>query len=258
MHHFFVPPEAIDYPGKTVLFSDENAHHISRSLRLTVGDVVSVSDGQCKYGCRLDAFSADKVSGTLLDPMPSTESSCHITLFQALPKQDKMDTIIQKAVEIGVSEIIPVETAFCIMKIKRDDIEKKQIRHQKIALEAAKQCGRVIVPRVLPALPCFDDAAGQADAFDLAVFCYECEEQRTLSGILKDFKNKQAGNEHRPRIAVFVGSEGGFSTEEAKRAREAGFLPCSLGPRILRTETASGFVLSCICYEFELDGQPSR
>ena len=170
-------------------------------------------------------------------------------LFQALPKGDKLDTVIQKAVECGVAAIIPFESSRCIMRAKPETEERKTQRRARIAEEAAKQSRRGLIPEVMPTVTDYAAVLRQAAACDLALFCYEGEGPRSLRTVLDGFV-PPAGRV--PTVAIVIGSEGGFSPEEADAASDAGLCLCGLGRRILRTETASGFVLSCLAYRFEL------
>ena len=159
-------------------------------------------------------------------------------------KGDKFDTVVQKAVECGVTKIIPFITDRCVVRLDKKGASKKAERWQRIALEAAKQCGRSIIPEI-GELMTFKEAIADASNADIPLFCYEAERGYTLSSALAD------APEH-PAISIVIGSEGGFSIAEAEYAEARGMKSVGLGKRILRTETASSFVLACISYEFEL------
>lgn len=246
MPRFFVRSSQIENGVITILGDD--AHHISRSLRMAKGEEITVSDMQSnEYRCRLEAFLPDRVLATVLETRKGdTEPPFELVLFQALPKGDKLDTVIQKAVECGASEIVPFESERCIVHIKKEAEAHKTERRQRIATEAAKQSGRGILPEVLPSMS-FDEMLNAAKAADLTLFCYEGDGTvpigRLLSGVTPETVR---------RIAVIIGSEGGFSLSEAAKARAAGFLPTGLGKRILRTETAATFALAAICAVTEL------
>jgi 16S rRNA (uracil1498-N3)-methyltransferase len=165
-----------------------------------------------------------------------------------LPKGDKLDFIIQKSVECGVFDITPFESSNCVVKIKNDSEGKKADRRNKIALEAAKQCGRGIIPQVNAAVP-FDQMVKSAQMSDIVLFCYEGEGTVPLKRALSQLRNKKTIND----ISIIIGSEGGFTPSEAQRAADLGFNCIGLGKRILRAETAAIMALSCIVYEFELD-----
>ena len=248
MAHFFVDPAAVC--GGRVTLTGENAHHAAYALRLAVGDTVTVSDQRQVYVCRLKHFSEGEVAAEILETgsMQGEPPYC-ARLFQALPKGDKLDTVIQKAVECGVSEIVPFESSRCIMRSKPETELRKTQRRMRIAEEAAKQCRRSVIPTVCPTVTDFASVLRQAAASDLALFCYEGMGTKSLRAVL-DSVDPPAGRVL--SVAIVVGSEGGFSPEEAREAADAGLCLCGLGTRILRTETASGFVLGCLSYRFEL------
>ncbi len=246
MPRFFVKDEQIS-DGKISVMG-EDAHHIARSLRMAVGDEVTVCDTRGnEYLCKIDEFYEDKE--IVLEIKSKNESTnepkSFIRLFQALPKGDKLDIIIQKAVECGACEIIPFSSDRCVVKVKSDNEERKTERRQRIAAEAAKQCGRSILPKVRETVT-FDQAVSLAKDDDLCLFCYEGGGE-PLGKILKSFNGELP-----KRISFFVGSEGGFSPAEAEKAKKMQMQMTGLGNRILRTETASGFVLACISLESEL------
>ncbi|MBR6781847.1 MAG: 16S rRNA (uracil(1498)-N(3))-methyltransferase [Clostridia bacterium] len=253
MPRFFVAPS--DVSGDTVTLTGENAHHASYSLRLAPGDRIRVCDQRTAYLCEMVSFNGEIATARILSADPiDTEPPFTARLYQALPKGDKLDTVIQKAVECGVTEIIPFESSRCIVRAKPEAETRKTERRCRIAEEAAKQCGRGVIPTVRPTVT-FAEALRAAGKADLALFCYEGQDVTPLPVILEmaDPVLETARREgRRPEIAIFVGSEGGFSPEEAAAAREAGFAMTGLGKRILRTETASGFVLSCLIYALEL------
>ena len=250
MPRFFVRAEQIENETVTVLGDD--AHHISRSLRMAVGERITVSDMQCyEYECELTEFLPDRVLAQVIEKKKcDTEPPYVATVLQALPKGDKLDSVIQKAVECGASEIQTFESERCIAKAKGENEDKRVERRQRIALEAAKQSGRGIVPAVLPTVS-FAAALDAADRCDLPLFCYEGDGTEALPQVLGRFRETLA-KDALPKIALMVGSEGGFSLNEAQRAKERGWIPVNLGKRILRTETAASFVLSCLVYELEL------
>lgn len=248
MPHFFVPASAVN--GSSLTLTGENAHHAAYALRLAVGDEITVSDQAQVYTCVLTRFSDGAVEADIRAVASAeAEPPYRVLLFQALPKGDKLDTVIQKAVECGVSEIIPFESSRCIMRSKPEAEERKTQRRARIAEEAAKQCRRGVIPSVRPTVTDLAAVWREAANCDLALFCYEGEGTQSLRTLLEDFTPPEG---RVPTVAIVIGSEGGFSPEEAMAAREAGLSLCGLGRRILRTETASGFVLSCLSYRFEL------
>lgn len=250
MPRFFVRTEQIE--NETVVLLGDDAHHVSRSLRMAVGERITVSDMQrCEYECELVEFLPDRVIARVIEKRKcNTEPPYVATVLQALPKGDKLDSVIQKAVECGASEIVTFESERCIVKVKGENEDKRVERRQRIALEAAKQSGRGIVPTVFSTVS-FTSALDVIDQCDLALFCYEGDGTEGLPQALRHFRKNFSEN-HLPKIALMVGSEGGFSVSEANRAKARGWIPVNLGKRILRTETAASFVLSCLVYEFEL------
>lgn len=264
MPRFFVKQEQIT--GDRVVLCGEDAHHIARSLRMAAGEHITVCgpDGT-EYDCLLRRFDGDtQIDADILSRRPSAaEPPFRAVLYQALPKGDKLDEIIQKAVECGVCRIVPFESEHCVARVKPETEEKKRQRRCRIALEAAKQCGRGVIPEVGETCS-FSDVLSQAA--DLAIFCYEDEDERSLRDILTEFagvcaEKRKTGETDKmdkpdkpdmPVIALMVGSEGGFSPAEAEAARQAGWRAVSLGKRVLRTETAGIFALSCLVYALEL------
>lgn len=251
MPRFFVTKDQIE-DGKVTILGDD-AHHISRSLRMAAGESITVSDMQKReYECRLCEFLPDRVVAKIESERQSdTEPPFTATLYQALPKGDKLDSVIQKSVECGISKIVTFNSERCIAKENVPEPKKLQ-RRARISLEAAKQSGRGIIPEVAATVS-FKEAIKSAAEADIAIFCYEGDETRSLRGFLSEKKAEilARGNTH-PTISIVIGSEGGFSLSEVEYAKDAGLVPIGLGKRILRTETASSFTLGCLVYEFEL------
>ena len=251
MPRFFVRQEQIK-DGFVTLLGDD-AHHVSRSLRMAAGERITVCDMQKKeYECELTEFLSDSVRARILSTREGdTEPPYFARVFQALPKGDKLDSIIQKAVECGACELVTFESERCIARVKDGAEEKKLERRQRIALEAAKQSGRGTLPKVLATVDFNEAIRRAAKESDIALFCYEGDGTLPLPSVLKEYKAQEKAKPN-PVISVVVGSEGGFSQAEAQKAREAGLRLVGLGKRILRTETAASFVLSCLVYEWEL------
>lgn len=251
MPRFFVSEDQIS-EGTVTLVGDD-AHHIARSLRMAAGEYITVCDPNAiEYECRLISFEQDKrVNAEIVSSAPcATEPPYRAFLYQALPKGEKFDLIIQKAVECGVYEIVPFQSSRCIAKAKAEGEAEKTKRRCRIAAEAAKQSGRGRMPAVKPTVS-FDAMLELAvSQCDLCLFCYEGEQTATLASLLQSPEITQI--QGTPRIGIVVGSEGGFSPEEATQASDAGMHLTGLGKRILRTETAAPFVLSCLVYRFEM------
>lgn len=227
--------------------SGEDAKHISFSLRMRRGEHLTVCDGAgMEYNCVISAMDGQTVTAEIIEQRLSvTEPPFCIRLYQSVPKGDKFEYIVQKAVELGVCEIVPVYSARCIVKPDSKSEEKRMLRLGRIAEEAAKQCGRGIIPRILPHMR-FADAVADCHGRE-AFLCYEDENSLSLKAFLASRPDGGFSS-----IGFFIGPEGGYAPEEVALARTLGIPSVGLGTRILRSETASGFVLSCLSYAFEL------
>ena len=237
MYHFFAPAE--NGESGTIHITGADRNHIVRVLRLTCGDRVSVSDGNDRdWLCEIASVNDEEVILTVLpDEREDTELPVSVSLFQGIPKGDKTETILQKCVELGLAEYVPVAMKRCVVKIDEKKKDARRERWQRIAESAAKQSGRRIIPAVGAVIP-FSDAVAGASGFDAVLVPYECAEDMAYT--------RQVLSEITPgsRIAVFIGPEGGFAPEEIESLREAGAKIITLGPRILRTETAGMTLLA--------------
>lgn len=244
MYQFFVEADQISIPDRRVIICGPDVNHIRNVLRMKIGEEISVSNGQDgkEYRCGIVAIDDDEVLCQLRFIKESAvELPCRIHLFQALPKGDKMEMIVQKAVELGVWEIIPVAAKRCVVKLDPKKAAAKTARWQGIAEAAAKQSKRAVVPDVTQ-VSSFSEAAERASGMDVRLIPYELAEdmsktRRLLEGI-------GPGQE----VALFIGPEGGFEESEIKLALDKGLEPITLGRRILRTETAGMTVLSWLVY----------
>ena len=236
MPRFFVdgPPE----DGMLVL-RGENAHHAGRVLRLRPGEAVTLCDGRgTDYDCTVETVEKDAVACRVQDSHPAdTEPKQRLTLYMALPKGDKMEFIVQKAVELGASEIVPYLSKNCVSR--PDKTDKKVERWRKIASEAAKQCGRGVLPVVSEVLP-VAEAFARAAQSETALFLYENENKTGLRDALAAGLGKT--------VSLMVGPEGGFTPAEAEAAKAAGLVSVPLGTRILRCETAPVAALAAVLY----------
>ena len=241
MPKYFTEPENIK-DGFIEIFYDE-AKHILNVMRMEIGDTLTICDGQSNdYLCRICETGKNCLKAKIEETTKSeSEPKTKITLYQGLPKSDKMELIIQKCVEIGVCRIVPVITERAAVKIEKGAKEdKKTERWQKIAESAAKQSGRGIIPAVERPMK-FKDAIEEAVKNGEAIIPYENEKDRGL----KEFvKNSKAEN-----IGIFIGPEGGFDTKEIEFAVENGVMSVTLGKRILRTETAGIVTSAIVLYE---------
>ena len=213
---------------------------------MAVGDTVTVSDGEgALYECTLSFIRDDRCECEIKEISQSlAESPVEITLFMAFPKGDKLEVVIQKAVELGARRIVPFESERCVKRPKAEKLDRQLARLNKIALEAAKQCGRGVIPIVMPPLS-YEQMLSEARKHDLALFCYEGSDTVSLKQVLCSLSEVKT-------VCAIVGSEGGFSEGEAEKACQNGLTAVNLGPRILRCETAPTYVLSALSYHFEL------
>ncbi|MBQ4561486.1 MAG: 16S rRNA (uracil(1498)-N(3))-methyltransferase [Clostridia bacterium] len=244
MPRFFVTPDAVGEGIITITGSDVN--HIKNVLRMQAGDRIEICDGRGNdYACVISSLDRDSVLLDIEKCIPSdTELERKIYLFQGLPKSDKMELIIQKAVELGVYEIVPTVTSRCIVKIDAKKEEKKTARWQQISESAAKQSGRGIIPAVKSPMA-FNDALKYATKLGTVLIPYEkAKGMAATKKIISELGKTDS-------IAVFIGPEGGFEEKEIELAEVAGAKAITLGKRILRTETAGLCILAVLMIESE-------
>ena len=244
MHHFFVSPNQIDDKYVTITGGDVN--HIKNVLRMKVDEELLISNGQDKdYYCKIEAISDDEIKALILDEeFEGTELPTELYLFQGLPKSDKMELIIQKAVELGVKEIIPVATKRCVVKLDDKKEASKIKRWQAISESAAKQSRRTIIPEISSVMS-FKEAINRAKDFELGIIPYENFKD------MKETKEVLCKVQKGIKIGIFIGPEGGFEESEVQCALDNGIHPISLGKRILRTETAGLAILSVLMFQLE-------
>ena len=245
MARFFVTKNDIN--DNIITISGTDAFHIARSLRMAVEDTLTICDEDgTEYFSKLTRIRDDECLAKIISQsVGTTESPVDITLYMAYPKGDKLETVVQKSVELGVSCIIPFESSRCIKRPAAEKLDKITDRLSKIAEEAAKQCGRSKLPKVSKMLK-FSELTSKFEVYDLVLFCYEGNGATSLKKTLNEYRKNNG------KIAVIIGSEGGFSKEEAETIISAGAKCVNLGPRILRCETAPDYCLSAISYHFEL------
>ena len=228
MHRFYVSQDQSD--GSVAILSPEDAHHAARVLRLRPGDKVELLIGGSRFQGEILSLSDENVSARILDALPSTEPALSVTLFQGIPKGEKMDWIVQKSVEIGVARIVPVVFSRCVVRLDHKDARKKQERWQKIAREAGKQSGRCVIPEVSLPLS-LDQLTAEIPSLDcVAVPWEECRSGGPLSFVEKHPSLSSLG--------IVIGPEGGIAGQEMDFLLDHGCEPLTLGKRILRTETA--------------------
>lgn len=241
MHRFFVDRSQIS--GEVVTISGEDLKHIKNVLRLKEGEEVSICDGEENdYVAVIDSIDSQEVMLSIVDSFKSKgEAPIKLKLYQGLPKGDKMELIVQKCTELGVSEIVPMATKRAVVKLSDEKkIAKKLERWQKIAEEAAKQSKRGRIPLV-DRLVTLKEAVSELGEDELALMLYESESENSLKKALRGYDGKT--------VSVFVGPEGGFEESEAEMLKAAGAKVVSLGNRILRTETAGLVASAVIMYE---------
>lgn len=244
MHHFFVTPSQVR--DGDIFVEGQDVNHLKNVLRMKPGEAVAVSDGDNrKYVCTVERYEEGAAVLRICEEQEAdTELPSRICLFQGLPKQDKMELIVQKAVELGVSEVVPVVTRRSVVKLDEKKAGKKVQRWQSIAESASKQAGRGHIPKVAQVAG-FKEALLQASGLDVLLIPYElAEDMRETKKVIGSIVPGQS-------VGVFIGPEGGFEREEVEAAIEAGARPITLGRRILRTETAGLTTLSVLMFHLE-------
>ncbi len=250
MYKFFVPLENINKETITITGNDFN--HIKNVLRLKKNDEILISDGHGHtYYCIIDLFKSNDIQLKIKEKtISNTELKSRITLIQGLPKYEKMEWIIQKAVELGVYEIIPAVTHRTVVKLNQSKSQKKLIRWNKIAESAAKQSHRDMIPKVHPMMT-YKEALTFARTIDTLLIPYECAHNiKQSKDIVRDLNHQSVG--------VLIGPEGGFTENEVQEATHHGAKIITLGHRILRTETASLTTLAILMFELEEESNGSN
>ena len=244
MHHFFVTPEQVQ--EDTIKITGSDVNHMKNVLRMKNGEQVQISDGNNrKFLCEILSMASEEVYlGIKEELQADTELPSKIYLFQGLPKSDKMELIVQKAVELGVFAVIPVATKRAVVKLDDKKAGKKIERWNSIAESAAKQSGRSVVPEVKPVMS-YKEAIQYAQSLDVVLIPYELAEgMEETKTIIESVCPGQS-------VGIFIGPEGGFEAEEVVNATAHGAKVITLGKRILRTETAGLTTLSILMYHLE-------
>lgn len=250
MRKFFVKENQINSELITIL--DEDVNHIKNVLRLNVGENLQICDidSSKNYICEILELTAKSVTCKILEEIQSiAEGNVELHIFQGLPKADKMELIIQKGTELGVSEFVPVSFKRSIVKISPKDEKKKIDRWNKISEVAAKQSKRDIIPKVRN-VESIKNVCNEIKNYDIVLLAYELEENNYIKNELLKIKNTKENY----KVAVIIGPEGGIEKEEVEVLENAGAKVISLGKRILRTETVALQVSSIIMYELENGG----
>lgn len=244
MYRFFVAPEQIGDVSISITGKDVN--HIKNVLRMKVGETVLISDGSDReYICAIRQLKDDEVIADIEDINGrSRELPIKVTLFQALPKGDKMETVIQKMIELGAYEIVPMSTKRCVVKLDAKKAANKAKRWNAIAESAAKQSKRGVIPQVSEPVT-YKQALEMAKGMDMLLIPYEeAENMEHTRRVVSEIKSGMS-------IGIFIGSEGGFAREEVELAKESGAREITLGKRILRTETAGMTIMAVLMYLME-------
>ncbi len=244
MSRFYVPPHNIG--ERYITIDGEEAHHVIDVMRLKDGDTVVVFDGTgdeySGFIAKIDTRDRKVTVEIVRSEKRSSSSAADVTLAQAIPKKGKMDHVVEKATELGVSRIIPMVTERTIVRPDETGAEKNSSRWERIAVEAAKQCGRTSLP-IVEAVTTYKEVAAHADEYDLCLFACLSERVMPLKASLAGFKSG--------KIIVFIGPEGDFTPEEISLMADKGNCrTVSLGKRVLKSDTAGLFVLSVLDYEF--------
>lgn len=243
MYHFFVEEKQVN--GENAYISGSDVNHIVNVLRMKIGEELLISvKGDWDYLCKIEEIENDRVNLKVLESMEQRELPIKLTLLQGIPKSDKLEMIIQKAIELGVSEIIPVKTNRVVVRIDEKKTQAKVNRWNAIAESAAKQSKRSIIPKVLKPQT-IDNALEIVKDYGVKLLPYEnADGIKKTKDILNSLDSKN-------NIAVFIGPEGGFEEDEVKKSTDSGFEVITLGKRILRTETAGLALLSNIMIRLE-------
>lgn len=250
MPKFFVKKEQIQ--NNNIKIIGEDVNHIKNVLRAKIGEKIKICDtsNSIDYICSIKEIEKEYINCQIEEKKEeSEESNIKITIFQGLPKADKMELIIQKSVELGVYDIYPVEMKRCVVKFDEKDKEKKILRWQKISEVAAKQCGRNIIPTIQNIIN-VKKICNLYDKYDILIVAYENEKNITLKEELKKLRYNKL-NKQELKIGIIIGPEGGLEENDVEMLKNVGAKVVTLGKRILRTETVALNMLSVIIYELE-------
>lgn len=251
MPKFFVENNQIK--NDTIYIKDKDVNHIKKVLRKNIEDEITVCNENTKqdYLCKITNIEENKITCKILKELETNaESNIEVSIFQGLPKADKIELIIQKSVELGVYDITPIEMKRCVVKLKEKDKNKKIERWQKISEVAAKQCGRNYIPKINK-IENLKEISEKIKDYDVVLVAYEEEKENTLKNELKLSEKDNKENNKKIKIAIVIGPEGGIDKEEIETLKKNGAKIITLGKRILRTETVALNVLSIIMYELE-------
>lgn len=253
MPKFFVKQKQIN--EDIIKIQGQDVNHIKKVLRAKIGDELQICNSQNgeNFLCDIEEIRSEDILCKIKQKIEEkVESNIEVTVFQGLPKADKMEYIIQKSVELGVYDITPVEMKRCVVKLDEKDKNKKQLRWQKISEVAAKQCGRDIIPQINKIIN-IKNICELIKKYDIVLVAYENEKQNTLKEQLNLIKEKmeKLKSDELIKIGIVIGPEGGLEEQDVENLKVNGAKIITLGKRILRTETVALNVLSVIMYELE-------
>lgn len=249
MPKFFVNQEQVEKEKIKIVGND--VKHIKNVLREKVGNKLTIcnADNMKDYLCEITKLNEEYIECQIKEELENNvESNIKVTIMQGIPKADKMELIIQKSVELGAFNLIPIEMKRCVVKLNEKEKIKKIQRWQKISEVAAKQCGRNIIPSI-NSITNLKNVCNLLNEYDIVLVAYENEQKTKLKQVLNELK--QVYKEKEIKIAIIIGPEGGIAPEEVEMLKENGARSITLGKRILRTETVALNVLSVIMYELE-------
>lgn len=248
VQRYFVANEQLS--DSSFVIKGEDVKHISRVMRMTEGDqLICINEAGLVAQCEISEISSNEINGKIIEFLrENTELPIKVTIAQGLPKGDKLELIVQKGTELGAHQFIPFQATRSIVKWDQKKSKKKQERLGKIAKEAAEQSYRNIVPKVMDHLSLQQLVTVSTD-FDIKIVAYE--EQAKL-GEMKNLATALQDTKVGSNVLVVIGPEGGLTSKEVEAFEQVGFIPCSFGPRILRTETAALYFLAVVSYHFEM------
>ena len=241
MHRFFTDQAA--NPGQRVMLSKEDAAHCLRVLRLNAGDEIELVSSPHRFRAEIESIQDGEVHCRVMESLPSTEAKHGVILFQGLPKSERMDYIVQKATELGIEKIVPVMMIRSVVRLEAKEGEKKAVRWAHIEREAVKQCGRTVVPQISAPLS-FQEALKEMEKADVLLVPWEDAHEGGIAEILKEADCRTVG--------IVIGPEGGISQEEIRKMESIGGRTVTMGPRILRVDTAA---TAAICLAMQALGE---
>ena len=251
MPKFFIKEEQIK--ENKIIIKGQDVNHIKKVLRAKIGEELEICNSQTgeNFLCNIDKINDETIECNIKQKLEEkTESNIKVSIFQGLPKADKMEYIIQKSVELGVYEITPVEMKRCVVKLNEKDKNKKIERWQKISEVAAKQCGRDMIPQINSIIN-IKNICNLIEKYDIVLVAYENEKENTLKKQIEQLKNTVKKQDGTIQIGIIIGPEGGLEHKDVEELKQSGAQIITLGKRILRTETVALNILSIIMYELE-------